>query len=305
VSDAADPGGTSPFRSGFVAVVGRPNVGKSSLVNALVGTKVAIVSDKPQTTRIPIRGIDDGPNHQIVFVDTPGYHRPRTALGERLNRRVDDAVSEVDAVLQVVDAAAGVGRGDAFVAGREVKPFSGPKIAAVNKVDLMRGRREVPELVAASRLAEFDHIVPTSARTGLGIDELRRAIVATLPEGDLLFPVGTLTDQTVELRIAETIREKAVQVTREEVPHSISVVIEELERDDETGFLTVSCQLLVERESQKGILVGKGGETLKRIGSAAREELERLLGARMHLDIRVKVLKEWQRDPGALDRLGL
>ena len=292
------------FRSGFVAVVGRPNVGKSSLVNALVGSKVAIVSDRPQTTRFPIRGIADGPDHQIVFVDTPGYHRPRTALGERLNRRVDDAVSEVDAVLQVVDAAAGVGRGDAFVAEREVKPFTGPKLAAVNKVDLMRGRREVPELVAASRLSEFDHIVPTSARTGLGVEELRRAIVGSLPAGDLLFPVGTVTDQTVELRIAESIREKAVKITREEVPHSIAVVIEEIERDNETGFVTVSCRLLVERESQKGILVGKGGETLKEIGSKARLELEPLLGARMHLDIRVKVLKEWQRDPAALDRLG-
>lgn len=304
MSDEADPGGTSPFRSGFVAVVGRPNVGKSSLLNVLVGTKVAIVSDKPQTTRFPIRGIADGPGHQIVFVDTPGYHKPRTALGERLNRRVDDVVGQVDAVLQVVDAAAGVGRGDAFVAEREVRSFGGPKLVAVNKVDLLRGHREVPELAAASRLAEFDHVVPTSARTGFGVDGLRRAIVAALPEGDLLFALGSVTDQPVEIRIAEAIREKALKVTREEVPHSVAVVVEEIERDNETGFVTVSCQVLVERESQKGILIGHGGETLKRIGSRAREELEPLLGARMHLALRVKVLEEWQRSPAALDRLG-
>jgi GTP-binding protein Era len=287
-----------------VAVVGRPNVGKSSLVNAMVGTKVAIVSDKPQTTRFGVRGVLTGEGHQIVFADTPGYHRPRTALGDRLNRRVDDAVSSVDAVLLVVDAAAGVGRGDAFVAERHVSEFAGPKLCAVNKVDLLRRHAEVPQLQAAAGLADFDEVVPTSARTRRGLDVLRRVLVAAMPEGPPMFPPDQVTDQPVELRVAEMIREQALAVTREEVPHSVAVVVEEIERDELTGFVRVSCSVLVERESQKGILVGKGGETLKGIGTGARRQLEALFGAKVHLDLRVKVLKDWQRDPRALDRLG-
>jgi GTP-binding protein Era len=288
----------------MVAVVGRPNVGKSSLINAMVGDKVAIVSDHPQTTRHTIRGVLTEPGHQIVFVDTPGYHRPRTPLGERLNQRVDDAVSDVDVVLMVVDAAAGVGRGDAFVSAREVVPFGGPKLCAVNKVDLLRRRGEVPQLDAAARLAEFDHVIPTSARTRLNLAELRDLIARSLPEGEALFPGAESTDQPLELRISEIVREKALAVTREEVPHSVAVVVEEIERDAETGFVTVSARLMVERDSQKGILIGKGGETLKLIGTRARADLERLLSARVHLDLRVKVLKEWQRSQAALDRLG-
>lgn len=296
---------TPAFRSGFVGVVGRPNVGKSSLVNALVGTKVAIVSDKPQTTRQPVRGILNGPGFQIVFTDTPGFHKPRTPLGERLNQRVDDAVSEVDVVLMVVDAASGVGRGDAFVADREVKPFSGLKVCAVNKVDRLRRRGEVPELAAAAQLAEFDHIIPTSARTGRGLPDVRDVIVGLLPEGPLLFPTGQATDQPIELRIAEVVREKALALTREEVPHSIAVVADEVERDEETGLVRIACRLLVERESQKGIVIGRGGAMLKEIGTGARRELEALLGSKVFLDLRVKVMREWQRDEGALDRLGL
>jgi GTPase len=292
------------FRFGAVVVVGRPNVGKSSLVNALVGTKVAIVSDKPQTTRFGIRGVLTGEDHQIVFADTPGYHRPRTALGDRLNRRVEDAVSNVDAILLVVDAAAGVGRGDAFVADRHVRPFGGPKLCAVNKIDRLRGHAEVPQLQAASALADFDDIVPTSARTGQGLDVLRGVLVKALPAGPAMFPPTEVTDQPVELRVAETVRERALAVTREEVPHSVAVVVEEMDRDERTGFVRISGSILVERESQKGILVGKGGETLKDIGTAARRELERLFGSKVHLDLRVKVLKDWQRDPRALDRLG-
>ncbi|HJP65601.1 MAG TPA: GTPase Era [Actinomycetota bacterium] len=293
------------FRSGFVAVVGRPNVGKSSLVNAVVGSKVAIVSDKPQTTRHVVRGILNGPDLQVVFTDTPGLHKPRTPLGDRLNRKVDESVVDVDAVLMVVDAAAGVGRGDAFVAEREVRPFAGPKLCAVNKIDRVRGRGAVPQLAAAAELASFDHIVPTSARTGRGLDELRAAIVDVLPEGPPLFPQDVASDQSIEVRIAEVVREKALALTREEIPHSIAVVTDEVERDEETGLLRITCRILVERDSQKGIVVGRGGSMLKEVGTRARRELEELLGAKVFLDVRVKVMRDWQRDPAALDRLGL
>jgi GTP-binding protein Era len=294
-----------PFRSGVVAVVGRPNVGKSSLVNALVGEKVAIVTDKPQTTRYPIRGVATADDHQLVFVDTPGFHKPRTLLGERLNAVVGNAASGVDVVVLVVDAAGGVGRGDAFVADRHVVPHAGPKVCAVNKIDRVQHQRLVPQLAAAAELADFDHIVPLSAKTGRGLEELRGVLSASVPEGEPLFPDGPATDQAMELRIAEIVREKALAVMREEVPHSIAVVVEERERDPATGFESLSCTVYVERESQKGIVIGKGGRTLKEIGTAARQELERLVGGKIYLELRVKVLKDWQRDPSALNRLGL
>jgi GTP-binding protein Era len=293
------------FRAGFVAVVGRPNVGKSSLVNALVGTKVAIVSDKPQTTRHAVRGVMNGEGVQAVFVDTPGFHKPRTALGARLNERVEEAVgSGVDAVLLVVDGGAGVGRGDAFVAAREVAPFDGPKLCAVNKVDRLKGHTVVPQLDAAARLAPFDHVVPTSARMDLGVEELRDVIVDVLPEGVPLFPPDSSTDQSMELRISEVIREKALAATREELPHSIAVAVDELEPDEDAGLTRISALVYVERESQKGMVIGRGGEMLKRIGTEARREIEPLLGSRVFLELRVKILKEWQRDERAVDRLG-
>jgi GTP-binding protein Era len=293
---------TGGFRSGIVAVVGRPNVGKSTLVNALVGQKVAIVSDKPQTTRRDIHAIWNTDDAQVVFTDTPGFHKPRTLLGSRLNDLVGEATQGVDAVVQVVDARAGVGRGDAFVFERQLRDIGGPKFCAVNKLDLLRNREEVPQLEAAAASGTYDEVVPISAKTGKGVGVLRELILDRLPEGPALYPTEDLTDQPLETRLAEMVREKALQLTHQEVPHSIAVIIEEMERTD--GLLKIHATLVVERDSQKGIVIGKGGHTLKAIGSRAREEMEVFLATKVFLDLRVKVLKEWQRDPKALQRLG-
>jgi GTP-binding protein Era len=290
------------FRSGIVAVVGRPNTGKSTLVNALVGTKVAVVSDKPQTTRRDIRGILTTQDHQVVFTDTPGFHKPKTLLGSRLNELVGDATEGVDAVVLVVDANAGVGRGDAFVYERQIAKLPCAKLCAVNKLDLVRGQGMVPQLQAAADLGAFDEIVPVSARTGHGVDLLRRLIIGRLPEGPPLYPADQVTDQPMDARLEEIVREKALALMREEVPHSVAVVVDELERE---GDLTrVHATIVVERDSQKGIVIGKGGEMLKTIGTRARAEMEPLLQTRVFLELHVKVLREWQRDPKALRRLG-
>jgi GTP-binding protein Era len=290
------------FRSGIVAVVGRPNTGKSTLVNALVGTKVAAVSDKPQTTRSDIRGILTTEDHQVVFTDTPGFHKPKTLLGSRLNELVGDATEGVDAIVLVVDAKAGVGRGDAFVYERQIAKLTCSKLCAVNKLDLVRGQGMVPQLQAAADLGAFDEIVPVSARAGRGVDLLREIIVGRLPEGPPLYPADQVTDQPMDARLGEIVREKALGLMREEVPHSVAVVVDELERE---GDLTrVRATIVVERDSQKGIVIGKGGEMLKTIGTRARAEMEPLLRTRVFLELHVKVLKEWQRDPKALRRLG-
>ena len=290
------------FRSGIVAVVGRPNTGKSTLVNALVGTKVAIVSDKPQTTWRDLRGISTTEDHQVVFTDTPGFHKPKTPLGTRLNALVGDATEDVDVVVLVVDAAAGVGRGDAFVYERQIAGLLCAKLCAVNKLDLVRGRGEVPQLQAAADLGEFDEIVPVSAKTGRGVDVLRDLIVERLPEGPMLYPADEVTDLPLEVRLAEIVREKALALVREEVPHSVAVVVDELEREGDLS--RVRATIVVERDSQKGIVIGKGGGTLRTIGMRAREEMEPLLATRVFLDLHVKVLREWQRDPRALRHLG-
>ena len=290
------------FRSGFVAVIGRPNTGKSTLVNALVGRKVAIVSDKPQTTRRGVRAVLSNDDYQVVFTDTPGFHKPRTLLGSRLNDLVGEATQGVDAVVQVVDARAGVGRGDAFVFERQLRDIGRPRFCAVNKLDLLRNREEVPQLEAAAALGAWDEIVPVSAKTGRGVGVLLDLLVDRLPEGPAHYPADTVTDQPLEVRLAEIVREKALTVTRQEVPHSIAVVVEELEESD--SLMKIHASLIVERDSQKGIVIGNGGGTLKTIGTRAREEIERVLGHKVFLDLHVKVLKEWQRDPKALQRLG-
>jgi len=290
------------FRSGLVAVVGRPNVGKSTLVNALVGAKVAIVSDKPQTTRRDIHAVWTTEASQVVFTDTPGYHKPRTLLGARLNDLVGDAVLGVDLVLHVVDADAGVGRGDAFVYEHKVRAVGAPAICVVNKVDRLSGHREVPQLAAASEMGDYVEVVPVSAKLNKGVGYLRDLTLERMPEGPAFYPNAEITDQPLDLRLAELVREKALAVVHQEVPHSIAVVIEEME--EEGGLTKIHASLIVERESQKGIVIGKGGQTLKTIGSRAREEMELLLGGKVYLDLHVKVLKEWQRDPRYLERLG-
>jgi GTPase len=291
------------FRSGFVAVVGRPNVGKSTLVNALVGGKVAITSDKPQTTRNAIRGVLNLDGAQVVFIDTPGYHKPRTLLGERLNEIVRDAWSDVDLALFVLDAHSGVGRGDEKVAA-DLTDTRAPVLCVVNKVDLLRPDRVLLALDAASRLGRFEEFVPTSATTGDGLDVLRELIEARIPEGPMFYPPGMRTDQPPPLFVAELVREKILRRTREEVPHSIAVVTEDFEERDD-GLLEISARIFVERDSQKGIVIGKGGETIKAVGTEAREEIETLFGQRVFLDLTVKVEKDWQRRAHALDRLGL
>ena len=290
------------MKAGLVAVLGRPNTGKSSLVNALVGRKVAIVSDKPQTTRRGIRGVLTTDYAQVMFTDTPGFHKPRTPLGHRLNETVAASVQGVDAIVLVVDGGAGVGRGDAFVFAQHLDGFRGGRLCAVNKIDLLSHHDVVPQLAAAQELGEFDDIVPVSATKGAGCSELLRAIVARLPQGELLFPADQVTDQPVEQRVSEIVREKALERTREEIPHSIEVVVEELDHGED--LVRIEAVVLVERESQKGIVIGRGGEMLKAIGTQARRELEVVFGQKVFLGLRVKVAREWQRDPAALHRLG-
>jgi GTP-binding protein Era len=290
------------FRSGFVAVVGRPNVGKSTLLNQIMGGKVAITSDKPQTTRSTIRGILDLPETQIVFVDTPGYHKPRTLLGQRLNTVVRDAWSDVDLALFVVDGHAGVGRGDERVAA-DLKVAGRPTFCVVNKVDRMDPGTIAHNLSKASQLGDFEEFFPVSAQTGDGVEELVASVVTMMPEGPQYYPVGTRSDQPPPIFVAELVREKLLRRTREELPHSIAVVTEDFE-EREDGLLEIRATIFVERDSQKGIVVGKGGETIKAVGTEAREEIEALFGRKVYLELHAKVEKDWQRRSYALEKMG-
>jgi GTPase len=291
-------------KSGLVALVGRPNVGKSTLLNALLGQKLAIVSDKPQTTRSAVRGVLHRPEGQIVLVDTPGLHKPRTLLGQRLNDLVRGTLAEVDLVLQLVDAAAGVGAGDRFLAA-ELAKVATPKFCVVNKLDAASRAKAAAALQAAAGLGDYAEIVPVSARTGEQLELLIELILRHLPEGRPLYPEGHTSDEPEQHLVAELIREKALAVVRDELPHSVAVLVEEMgpdpERDD---LLVIRAFLFVERASQKPIVLGKGGTVLRDIGTRAREELEALFGTKVYLDLRVKVAKEWQRDPRQLSRLG-
>ena len=303
---------TEEFRSGFVTLVGRPNVGKSTLLNQLVGSKVAIVSDRPQTTRTAIRGVRTTPGDQIVFVDTPGIHKPRTPLGERTNERAIATLGEVDVVCLLVEADAPIGAGDRFVAGL-VHQVSTPKLLVVNKIDRAGKPAIVEHLATAARdLGDFDAYLPLSARTGDGIAALLGEIESRLPEGPRYYPEGTVTDQPETFVAAELVREKLIAIARDELPHSISVSVEELEdipdadadADDPDAILRLRADISVERDSQKGIVIGRGGRVLKDAGTAVRQELEALLGVRVYLETRVRVERDWQRRAHALDRLG-
>ena len=292
------------MKSGLVALVGRPNVGKSTLLNALLGQKLAIVSDKPQTTRSAVRGVLHRPEGQVVLVDTPGLHKPRTLLGQRLNDLVRGTLAEVDLVLQLVDAAAGVGAGDRFLAA-ELAKVPTPKLGVVNKMDAASRAKLAAALQAVAELADFAEVVPVSARDGTQLDLLVELILRHLPEGRPLYPEGHTSDEPEQHLVAELIREKALARVRDELPHSVAVLVEEMGPDPEReDLLVIRAFLFVERASQKPIVLGKGGSVLRDIGTRARAELEALFGTQVYLDLRVKVAKEWQRDPRQLSRLG-
>jgi GTP-binding protein Era len=289
-------------RSGFVALAGRPNVGKSTLVNGMVGRKVAIVSDKPQTTRRAIRGVATTEDAQVVLVDLPGVQRPRDALTERMQRRVEAELGESDAALFVISGDEGVGPGDRWIAGA-LGASDVPVVLAVNKVDRLDRPRTVQVLSDAAELDVAEEIFPISARTGRGVTELRDHLAALMPEGDFLFPPDERSDQPLEVLLAELVREQVLRRTFQEVPHAVEVVVDELE---DRGELTVVRALVwVEAESQKGILIGAGGRMIKSVGTAARRELERELGTRVHLDLSVRVRRGWRADEALLDRLGI
>ncbi len=287
--------------SGFVPVVGRPNVGKSTLVNSLVGEKVAITSARPQTTRNTIRGVLTTDEAQLVFVDTPGFHKPRTTLGARLNTLVDGSIAEADAILFVLDATQRIGPGDRRIAERLLKAGA-PVVVVVNKVDAASQEQTIVQLDEAGEW-DFEAYVPISALKDDGLDRVVRELVALLPDGPFFFPPEMHTDQPDQFLAAELVREKYLSRLREELPHSVAVVVGDIETRDD-GVVVVPAIVYVERESQKGIVIGKGGELAKAVGSEARPELERLFGAKVFLDLRVKVEKDWQRLDHALDRLG-
>jgi GTP-binding protein Era len=290
-------------RAGFVAVAGRPNAGKSTLVNRVVGGKVAIVSDKPQTTRREIRGIATGDDWQLVLVDLPGVQRPRDALTERMQRSVERALADSDVALFVVNGAERIGPGDRFIA-RAVSNVGLPAVTAVNKVDALDRTRTAAALSGAAELGVDGELFPISARTGAGVPELVEHVVSLLPEGPFLYPPEDSTDLSDDVRLAELVREQVLARTREEVPHAVEVEIDELEERPD-GSLIVRARVWAETESQKGILVGKGGAMIKQIGTAARGEMTAMVGRPVHLDLHVRVRRGWRRDEGLLDRLGI
>ena len=297
------------FRAGFVSIVGRPNVGKSTLTNALVGRKIAITSGRPETTRHNTRGIVHGEGYQLVLVDTPGYHRPRTLLGKRLNDMVREALSEVDVVLFCLPADQRIGPGDQFIA-RELRGIKRPIIAVATKCDAVPRERVMKHLLSIEKLGEWAAIVPVSSVEGKGIDHLREVLAETVPLSPPLYPEGDVTDESRDTLIAEFIREAALEGVRDELPHSLAVQVEEIierprrEGDDRPSMLDIHVNVYAERDSQKAIIIGRKGSRLKQIGTQARAHIEELLGRRVFLDLHVRTAKDWQSDPKMLGRLG-
>jgi GTP-binding protein Era len=292
---------SSAFRAGFACFVGRPNAGKSTLTNAIIGQKIAITSNRPQTTRHTIRGVLHREDAQLVLVDTPGLHRPRTLLGERLNDLVRSTWSEVDVIGLCLPADETIGPGDRFISG-EISALKAKVVAVVTKTDLVDRGRLAKQLVAVAELADFAEIVPVSAVAGEQLDTLVDVLVSYLPSSPQLYPDGMLTDEPEQVLIAELIREAALEGVRDELPHSIAVLVEEMIPED--GLTKIYADVYVERQSQKAIVIGAGASRLKQVGTKARAEIEDLLGTRVYLDLHVRVAKDWQRDPRQLRRLG-
>jgi len=292
-------------KSGFVTFIGRPNAGKSTLLNRLVGEKLAIVSDKPQTTRNRILGVRNYPDAQVIFLDTPGIHRPLHRMNVRMVDAARDTITEVDIVALVVDASEKSGRGDRFVLDM-IKDVNKPVFLILNKIDLIKKVRLLPVIEEFSKAGSFAEIVPVSAGTGLNIDSLEKAIIGALPEGPALYPEDYLTDQPERFMASEIIREKVLQFTHAELPFSSAVVVERFEEPEGgKGILRLYCSIVVERESQKPIVVGRGGEMIKKIGIAAREDLEKFFDTRVFLDLHVRVKSEWREDENVLNDIGL
>lgn len=291
------------FRSGFVAVIGRPNVGKSTLINTLLGRKVTIVSDKPQTTRKIIRAVLTLSQAQVIFIDTPGFHKPKDPLGKHLNRAVRRALTDVDVVLFMVDAAEGIGTGDQFIAG-ELSKITVPVIQVLNKIDRLNPELMSAQLEAANSLGEFQKVVAVSALKGKNIDQLRENLILLLPEGPQYYPADMSTDLPLEEQVAELIREQMIGLTCEEVPYSTAVEIEEIKDRHHKELTDVRATIYVERDSQKGILIGEGGKRLKQIGQRSRLAIEPLVGRQVFLDLKVKLKKDWRKDKRIIKILG-
>jgi GTP-binding protein Era len=291
------------FKSGFVAIIGRPNVGKSTLLNFLAKRKVAIISDKPQTTRHKIRAVLNREDAQIIFIDTPGFHRPRDVLGQKLNEAVLSALREVDAIVFVIDTSQVIGAGDCYIAAK-ISKCQTPTILALNKIDKINQTELEAQIEVSKQLGSFHQILPISAKSGENIGRLVDELVALLPLGPRYYPDNIITDQPERVIVAEFVREKVLELTREEVPHSVAVEVQEMKPRKGRDLIDVFATIFVERDSQKGIIIGKGGRMLKEIGQRARLDIEHLLGSQVYLDLHVRVKKKWRKDEHFLQQFG-
>jgi GTP-binding protein Era len=291
------------FKSGFIAVVGRPNVGKSTLINQLIKQKIVIISDKPQTTRNRIRCVVNQPGAQLIFIDTPGFHKPKNLLGEQLNRAVKSTLHEVDVIFFMVDASRGMGKGDSYLAS-ELKGIKTPIILILNKIDLINQDELNVQLELAKQLGEYDSVFEISSLNGTNIETLLEKLISFLPDGPQYYPDNIVTDQPERFIISEFVREKILELTREEIPHSVAVKVEKVNAVRKNNLINVSAVIYVERNSQKGIIIGKNGEMIKEIGVRSRVDIESLLGSQVFLELWVKVKKDWKRDEVSLREMG-